>query len=121
MKPYYSAKGVTIYNCDCREVLPSLSNASAIVTDPPYNLVSASERFGSKNTPEGSVRARKAKGFMGKEWDGTGISFQKETWEIIRNACLSGAPLLAFGGTRTFHRIACAIEDAGWEIRDTLM
>jgi site-specific DNA-methyltransferase (adenine-specific) len=58
---------------------------------------------------------------MGKAWDSKGISFQKETWELIRNSCRSGAPLLSFGGTRTFHRIACAIEDAGWEIRDTLM
>jgi len=58
---------------------------------------------------------------MGKSWDSKGVSFQKETWEVIRKACLSGAPLLSFGGTRTFHRIACAIEDAGWEIRDTLM
>jgi hypothetical protein len=58
---------------------------------------------------------------MGKSWDSQGISFQKETWEIIRKACLSGSPLLSFGGSRTQHRIACAIEDAGWEIRDTLM
>jgi len=96
MTPYYQEKGVTIYHGDCRELLPD--KASAIVTDPPYEL-----------------------GFMGKSWDSKGISFQKETWQIIRKSCLSGAPLLSLGGTRTFHRIACAIEDAGWEIRDTLM
>ena len=98
MTPYYQDKWVTIYHGDCREILPQLDKASAIVTDPPYEL-----------------------GFMGKSWDSKGISFQKETWQIIRKSCLSGAPLLSFGGTRTFHRIACAIEDAGWEIRDTLM
>lgn len=98
MKPYYQDKWVAIYHGDCREILPSLDSASAIVTDPPYEL-----------------------GFMGKSWDSKGISFQPETWGIIRRVCLSGAPLLSFAGTRTFHRIACAIEDAGWEIRDTLM
>jgi DNA modification methylase len=98
MKPYWTDGERTIYFGDCREILPELDRVSAIVTDPPYEL-----------------------GFMGKSWDSKGISFQKETWQIIRNVCLSGASLLSFGGTRTFHRIACAIEDAGWEIRDTLM
>jgi len=97
MIPYYQGKA-TIYHGDCREILPTLSDFSAVVTDPPYEL-----------------------GFMGKSWDSQGVSFQKETWEIIRKSCLSGAPLLSFGGSRTQHRIACAIEDAGWEIRDTLM
>ena len=96
--PYYQDEWVTIYHGDCREILPSLSEASAIVTDPPYEL-----------------------GFMGKSWDSKGISFQPDTWKVIRQACLSGSPLLSFGGSRTSHRIACAIEDAGWEIRDTLM
>jgi len=98
MTPYYQDKWATIYFGDCREILPSLSGGSTIVTDPPYEL-----------------------GFMGKTWDSQGVSFQKETWEIIRKSCLSGSPLLSFGGSRTQHRIACAIEDAGWEIRDTLM
>ena len=98
MKPYYQQGKWSIYFSDCREILPSLDKASAIVTDPPYEL-----------------------GFMGKSWDSKGVSFQKETWEIIRDSCLSGAMLLSFGGTRTFHRIACAIEDAGWEYRDTVM
>jgi site-specific DNA-methyltransferase (adenine-specific) len=98
MNPYYEYNGIKIYSGDCREILPSLSDFSSVVTDPPYEL-----------------------GFMGKSWDSQGISFQKETWEIIRKSCLSGSPLLSFGGSRTQHRIACAIEDAGWEIRDTLM
>lgn len=98
MKPYYQDKWVTIYHGDCREVLPVLDKASAIVTDPPYEL-----------------------GFMGKSWDSKGVSFNKETWEAIRTACKPGAMLLSFGGTRTFHRIACAIEDAGFEYRDTIM
>jgi len=97
--PFFADDNVCIVHGDCRNVLSSAPKCgSAIVTDPPYEL-----------------------GFMGKSWDSKGVSFRKETWEIIRSTCLSGAPLLSFGGSRTQHRIACAIEDAGWEIRDTLM
>lgn len=69
-----------------------------VITDPPYEL-----------------------GFMGKKWDGSGIAFNVEAWRKCFNALKDGGYLLAFGGTRTFHRIACAIEDAGFEIRDTIM
>ena len=92
--------GTKIIHGDSKIILKTFKGNSidGVVTDPPYEL-----------------------GFMGKSWDSKGVSFQKETWEIIRESCLSGSPLLSFGGTRTFHRIAVAIEDAGWEIRDTLM
>ena len=70
----------------------------SIVTDPPYEL-----------------------NFMGKGWDNSGIAFQKETWKKCFEVLKPGGYLLAFGGSRTFHRIACAIEDAGFEIRDTIM
>lgn len=69
----------------------------AVLCDPPYEL-----------------------GFMGKSWDSRGVSFRPETWSAIRSLLAPGAHLLAFGGARTFHRIAIAIEDAGFEIRDTL-
>ena len=74
------------------------NSIDAVITDPPYEL-----------------------GFMGKSWDSSGIAFQKETWEKCLKALKPGGYLLAFGGSRTFHRIACAIEDAGFEIRDTIM
>lgn len=85
---------------DCREVLPTLPDASfaACVTDPPYEL-----------------------GFMGKGWDRTGIANDTDMWREVFRVLKPGAHLAAFGGTRTFHRMACAIEDAGFEIRDTLM
>jgi len=70
----------------------------AVLCDPPYEL-----------------------GFMGKSWDSTGIAFDPKTWKAIADQCYPGAYLLAFGGTRTFHRIAVAIEDAGFQIRDTVM
>jgi DNA modification methylase len=81
---------------DCRDVMPSLQPVDAIVTDPPYGLE-----------------------FMGKEWD-HGVP-SKETWRIALNALKPAGYMLCFGGTRTFHRMACAIEDAGFEIRDCLM
>ena len=74
------------------------NSIDAVVTDPPYEL-----------------------GFMGKGWDNSGIAFQADTWRKCYSVLKSGGYLLAFGGTRTFHRIACAIEDAGFEIRDTIM
>ena len=71
-------------------------SVDSIVTDPPYGL-----------------------SFMGKDWDRgvPGVAFWIEALRVAK----PGAHLLAFGGTRTFHRLACAIEDAGWEIRDTIM
>jgi len=96
MVPYYQDDLVTLYCCDNREVLPELRGVTSVVTDPPYGLA-----------------------FMGKAWDHgvPGIEF----WRAIAGACLPGAPMLAFGGTRTYHRMVCAIEDAGWEVRDRLL
>jgi hypothetical protein len=98
MTPYYQDDAVTIYNCDCREILPTLNKVDAVVCDPPYEL-----------------------GFMGKAWDNSGVAFDPATWRAVLDAAKPGAHLVAFGGTRTFHRMMCAIEDAGWQIRDTLM
>lgn len=84
---------------DCREVLRELEPESidSCVTDPPYEL-----------------------GFMGKGWDKAGVAFDPTTWAEVLRVLKPGAHLLAFGGTRTYHRMACAIEDAGFEIRDSL-
>lgn len=85
---------------DCRQVLRSAlaepDSIDAIITDPPYGL-----------------------GFMGKAWDRgvPGVEF----WAEMLRVAKPGAHLLAFGGTRTHHRMMCAIEDAGWELRDTIM
>lgn len=88
-----------IYNMDCREGLKLLEDNSidSIVTDPPYEL-----------------------GFMGKSWDKTGIAYNVELWHECLRVLKPGGHLLAFGGTRTYHRMACAIEDAGFEIRDQI-
>lgn len=128
MKIYKQDNDYTIYQGDSFEVLDTLEEKSidAIVTDPPYGLTSITKRYGkedsapAKEGKDGSF-ARLSKGFMGKTWDGTGIEYNVDFWKKCFKVLKPGGYLLAFGGTRTFHRIACAIEDAGFEIRDTLM
>lgn len=90
---------MNLYLGDCLDVLKTLPDASvdAVVTDPPYEL-----------------------GFMGKKWDAAGIAYNVELWREALRVLKPGGHLLAFGGTRTYHRMACAIEDAGFEIRDSI-
>ena len=87
-----------IINADCLRAMQEMPDGyvDAIVTDPPYGLA-----------------------FMGANWDHNvpSVSYWSQCLRIAK----SGAHLLCFGGTRTFHRLMCAIEDAGWEIRDTIM
>lgn len=115
-----------LYLGDMREAVQGVHDAHSCVTDPPYHLTSIVKRFGAKNAaapksdgPTG-VYKRSAAGFMGQEWDGGDISFRPETWEAVMAALRPGGHLAAFAGTRTYHRIACAIEAAGFEIRDML-
>jgi len=84
---------------DCRDILRLMGDATvdAIVTDPPYEL-----------------------GFMGKAWDASGIAYNVDLWRELFRVLKPGGHLIAFGATRTYHRMACAIEDAGFEIRDSL-
>ena len=110
---------------ECRQVMVTLEADSfdAIVTDPPYHLTNQGGGPG-RNTNNAYTRARAGAantGFMGKHWDGGDVAFQPDTWAAALRVAKPGAYLAAFGGTRTFHRLACAIEDAGWELRDTLM
>jgi site-specific DNA-methyltransferase (adenine-specific) len=95
------------------------------VTDPPYHLTSIVKRFGADNAAPAKVGktgayARASKGFMGQTWDGGDVAFQPETWAAVFRVLKPGAHLVAFSGTRTYHRMVCAIEDAGFEIRDQL-
>jgi len=94
----------------------------AVVTDPPYALVGNSRKGsaqpGDLKTPYGRSGPSKKRGFMGKEWDGQIPG--EEYWREALRVAKPGAHLLAFGGTRTYHRLACAIEDAGWELRDSI-
>lgn len=122
-----------IYNDDCLIRLPLLepNSIDSIVSDPPYGLASIVSRFKNTSTEDDNITGercktgsdgfgRLAKGFMGKEWD-SDIAFQVNTWRKCYDVIKPGGYLLAFGGTRTFHRMVIAIEDAGFEIRDQLM
>ena len=93
---------------DCIEVLKTLEDNSvdSVVCDPPYHLTS---------TKGGN------KGFMGKEWDGGDIAFRTDVWKECLRVLKPGGYLLAFSSSRTYHRIAVAIEDAGFDIRDQIM
>ena len=97
----------------------------SVVTDPPYHLTSVVKRFGGANAAPAKhgtdgVFSRASAGFMGQQWDGGDIAYRPETWRAVYDVMKPGAFLVAFGGTRTYHRIACGIEDAGFEIRDSL-
>ncbi|MFF9309984.1 DNA-methyltransferase [Streptomyces sp. NPDC014748] len=96
---YYSDDHVRLHLGNCLDILPDLPNASvdAVVCDPPYEL-----------------------GFMGKAWDASGIAYNTDVWRQCWRVLKPGGHLLAFGGTRTYHRMTVAIEDAGFQIRDSL-
>lgn len=116
---------VRILQGDMLDRIKDLPDASvdAVVTDPPYHLTQNSRgghaRTNNQNTPHGRTRIGD-KGFMGKVWDGGDIAFKPETWAAVMRVMKPGAYLLAFGGTRTHHRVMCAIEDGGLEICDVL-
>ena len=128
MKLYSENKNYKLYQGNMLDMLEVIkpNTIDSIITDPPYGLTSITKRFGKEGSAEcqygkdGSFQ-RLSKGFMGKEWDGSGIEYNIETWQKCYEVLKPGGYLLAFGGSRTFHRIACAIEDAGFEIRDTIM
>jgi len=99
------------------------------VTDPPYHLASILKRFGPgqkgiNNQDEKEGRNgpyhRAAKGFMGQTWDGGDIAFNKEFWQEVYRVLKPGAVLLSFAATRNYHRMAVAVEDAGFEIFDMI-
>ena len=89
-----------LFEGNCLEVMKTMEADSidSIVTDPPYEL-----------------------GFMGKSWDSSGIAFNVEVWQEALRVLKPGGHLIAFSGSRTYHRMAVAIEDAGFEIRDQIM
>ncbi|HEX8887094.1 MAG TPA: DNA methyltransferase, partial [Noviherbaspirillum sp.] len=84
---------------DSLRILGQLADNSvdSIVTDPPYEL-----------------------GLLGRAWDASGIAYNVDLWSEALRVLRPGGHLIAFGGTRTFHRTVCAIEDAGFQVRDML-
>ena len=88
------------------------------VTDPPYHLTSIVKRYGKEGSAPTAnpAYARAAKGFMGKEWDGGDVAFRPETWRRVYDVMKPGAHLVAFASTKGLGRMACAIEDAGFDV-----
>lgn len=117
----------TILHGDCRTILPTLPENSidAIITDPPYHLTSSQGGFGHNgDVNQGIINnqfGRLNRGFMGQQWDGGNVAFRPEVWRECLRVLKPGGHLIVFGGTRTHHRLWCAVEDAGFEIRDCLM
>ena len=99
MKPTLDFDVAQVFLGNCLDVLPTLADNSvdSIVCDPPYEL-----------------------GFMGKSWDASGIAYDVNVWRECLRVLKPGGHLLAFGGSRTWHRLAVAIEDAGFELRDSI-
>jgi DNA modification methylase len=122
----YQLGPVSLYHGDCREVLRSLPDNSvdSVPTDPPYALVSIVKRFGSPDAAPAKgndAYMRASAGFMGKQWDTGETAFSVEFWAEVFRVLKPGGFVAAFGASRGYHRMACAIEDAGFEIRDSLM
>ena len=116
----------TLYHGDNRDVLRQLPDNSicSCVTDPPYALVSIVKRFGGANAAPAKGNAaymRASAGFMGKQWDTGEVAFSEEFWTEVLRVLKPGGHVAAFGASRGYHRMARAIEDAGFEIRDSLM
>lgn len=124
-----------VIHSDCIEAMAAMpeNSVSAVVCDPPYDLTNRVPDVkkcrdcgrvlgGRDGTPDACPKCggelynqrSQGKGFMGKDWDGTGIAFNVATWQAVYRVLKPGGYLIAFGGTRTYHRMAVAIEDAGF-------
>lgn len=124
---------VVLHVGDSRDVLAGFAAASidAVVCDPPYALVSIGKRFGKAaaapakdyaGTREGATGAyaRASAGFMGQAWDTGETAFDPAFWRAVLRVLKPGGHVVAFGGTRSYHHLAMAIETAGFEMRDSI-
>lgn len=125
LNPIISTSHYTLHLGDCLNILPQLEEGSidAVVCDPPYALTEPRSGGDGKGKAFAArteeMKERRKGGFMGKSWDAELPGL--EHWQAILRVLKSGGYLLAFGGSRTYHRLACLIEDAGFQVRDCLM
>lgn len=125
---------ITLHHGNCLDILPTLpaESVDSCVCDPPYHLTSGNlavdwGSMAERSTAHGgggprgpTNRAGRKAGFMGQQWDGGDIAFRPEVWREVLRVLKPGGHLLAFSGTRTQHRMVCAIEGVGFEIRDQI-
>lgn len=107
-------------NADIKDWVKNYKGAKfhALLSDPPYHLTSITKRFGKNGSkpPKEGVYRRGSKGFMGQTWDGGDIAFDSEMWHSLGELLYPGAFMFIYAGTRTYHRVAVAVEDAGFVI-----
>lgn len=119
--------GWAVFTGECVATLAPVMPATfdSVVSDPPYHLTGASRngspRINDPSTPFGrTALGSDSGGFMGQSWDGGAVAFDPATWTAILRVAKPGAYLVAHGGPRTWHRLACGIEDAGWTVHDSI-
>lgn len=119
---------VVLHAGDCLDVLERMpaSSVDAVITDPPYHFETIVKRYGAEGAaPAGhgtdGVYARASAGFMGRQWDGGDIAFRPETWAKAMRVLKPGGMLAAFSAPKCYHKMAFAIEAAGFEIRDRIV
>lgn len=121
---------VRLIEGDCIEQMRVLAAegllVDSVITDPPYHLIATQNRFGAENSSpaqygKDGAMSRLSGGFMGQKWDGGDIAFRPETWSTAASVLRPGGFLLAFGGTRTYHKLVTAIEAGGFVIQDAIL
>lgn len=112
-----------LFEGDSRDSLRAMADRGefvhSVVTDPPYGLTSVVKRFGKEGSKaaqfgKDGAFARASRGFMGQTWDGSAIEQDPDFWRLVFNIMLPGAYIVAFSGSRTYHLMATAIEQAGF-------
>lgn len=124
----FKATRSRLFQGDCLKILPKLppNSIDSAVIDPPYHLASIVARFGKEGSAPAKVGktgafARASRAFVGKKWDDGDVAFKASTWKTVFRVMKPGAFLAAFGIPKNSHRLKCAIEDAGFEVRDDLL
>lgn len=119
---------VTLHAGDCLAVLDDLpaNSVEAVITDPPYHYDTIVKRFGGADAAEAQfgsdgVYKRASAGFMGKSWDGGDVAFNPATWAKVMRVLKPGGMLAAFSAPKCYHKMAFAIEAAGFEMRDRIV
>lgn len=121
----YAAQDVSVYQAESSALVKAMPAGAvdSIVTDPPYAFESIVKRFGKPDAAPNKAEkfARHSRGFMGHSWDTGEIAFSAEFWGECYRVLKPGGYALAFAASRNYHKLASALEAAGFEIRDSIL